>query len=59
MSAALYLADTSGLFRLLQVDLLISVTAERHRLTVLTDDRDFLTVAAVTGQPVRLVTGTS
>ena len=27
-------------------------------LTVLTDDRDFLTVAAVTGQPVRLVTGT-
>jgi predicted nucleic acid-binding protein len=41
------------------VDLLISVTAERHRLTVLTDDRDFLTVAAVTGQPVRLVTGTN
>jgi len=41
------------------VDLLISVAAERHRLTVLTDDRDFLTVAAVTGQPVRLVTGTS
>ena len=40
------------------VDLLISVTAERHRLTILTDDRDFLTVAAVTGQPVRLVTGT-
>jgi predicted nucleic acid-binding protein len=38
-------------------NLLISVTAERHRLTVLTDDRDFLTVAAVTGQPVRLVTG--
>jgi predicted nucleic acid-binding protein len=34
------------------VDLLISVTAERHRLTVLTE-------AAVTGQPVRLVTGTS
>jgi hypothetical protein len=25
-------------------------TAERHRLTVLTDDRGFLTVAAVTGQ---------
>ena len=41
------------------VDLLISVTAERHRLTVLTDDRDFLTVAAVTGQPVVLVTGAS
>lgn len=40
-------------------DLLISVTAERHRLTVLTDDRDFLTVAAVTGQPVRLVTSTN
>jgi hypothetical protein len=40
MSPALYLAGTSGLFRL-------------------TDDRHFLTVAAVTGQPVRLVTDTS
>jgi hypothetical protein len=36
--------------------LLIAATAERERLTVLCDDRDYLTVAAVTGQPVRLVT---
>jgi hypothetical protein len=38
------------------VDLLIAATAERERLTVLCDDRDFQTVAAVTGQMVRLVT---
>lgn len=38
------------------VDLLIAATAERERLTVLCDDRDFVTVASVTGQPVRLVT---
>lgn len=38
------------------VDLLIAATAERERLTVLCDDRDFQTVAAVTGQPVKLVT---
>jgi predicted nucleic acid-binding protein len=38
------------------VDLLIAATAERERLIVLCDDRDYLTVAAVTGQPVRLVT---
>jgi predicted nucleic acid-binding protein len=38
------------------VDLLIAATAERERLTVLCDDRDFVTVAAVTGQPVKLVT---
>lgn len=38
------------------VDLLVAATAERERLTVLTDDRDFETVAAVTGQPVRRVT---
>jgi hypothetical protein len=31
------------------IDLLISATAERRRLTALTDNRDFLTVAAVTG----------
>ena len=30
--------------------------AEREGLIVLCDDRDFLTVAAVTGQPVKLVT---
>jgi len=34
----------------------MAATAERHRLTVLCDDRDFETVAAVTGQPVKLVT---
>jgi predicted nucleic acid-binding protein len=38
------------------VDLLIAATAERERLTVLCDDRDYQTVAAVTGQPVKLVT---
>jgi predicted nucleic acid-binding protein len=38
------------------VDLLIAATAERERLTVLCDDRDFQTVAAVTGQPIKLVT---
>ena len=38
------------------VDLLIAATAERERLTVLCDDRDYLTVAAITGQPVKLVT---
>jgi predicted nucleic acid-binding protein len=38
------------------VDLLIAATAERHQLIVLTEDRDFETVAAVTGQPVRRVT---
>lgn len=40
------------------VDLVIAATAERERLTVLCDDRDFLTVSAVTGQPVRIVTET-
>ena len=38
------------------VDLLIAATAERAGLTVLSDDRDFMAVARVTGQPVRLVT---
>jgi len=38
------------------VDLLIAATAERERLTVLCDDRDFQTVAAVTGQLVKFVT---
>jgi predicted nucleic acid-binding protein len=38
------------------VALLIAATAERERLTVLCDDRDYQTVAAVTGQPVKLVT---
>jgi hypothetical protein len=39
------------------VDLLIAATAEHQRLTVLCDDRDYLAVAAVTGQPVRLISG--
>src|ERR1022692_4404956 len=38
------------------VDRLIAATAERERLTVLCDDRDYQTVATVTGQPVKLVT---
>jgi predicted nucleic acid-binding protein len=38
------------------VDLLIAATAEHERLIVLTDDRDFQTIAAVTGQPVKIVT---
>jgi predicted nucleic acid-binding protein len=37
------------------VDLLIAATAERAGLTLLRDDRDFDTVAAMTGQPVRRV----
>lgn len=40
------------------VDLLIAATAERERLTILCDDRDYLAVAAVTGQRVKLVTDT-
>ena len=38
------------------VDLLIAATAERQRLIVLCDDRDYQTVASVTGQPVKFVT---
>lgn len=38
------------------IDLLIAATAERQRLIVLCDDRDYQTVATVTGQPVKLVT---
>jgi len=38
------------------VDLLIAATAEHERLIVLCDDHDYQTVAAVTGQPVKLVT---
>lgn len=38
------------------VDLLIAATAERHQLIVLSEDRDFETVAAVIGQPVRRIT---
>jgi predicted nucleic acid-binding protein len=38
------------------IDLLVAATAEQERLTVLCDDHDYLTVARVTGQPVKLVT---
>jgi predicted nucleic acid-binding protein len=38
------------------VDLLIAATAEQHRLIVLSEDRDYETVSAVTGQPVRRIT---
>jgi predicted nucleic acid-binding protein len=38
------------------VDLAIAATAQRQRLILLCDDRDFEIVASVTGQPVRLVT---
>src|ERR1700733_13582159 len=41
------------------VDLLIAATAERERLTVLCDDRDFRAIARLTGQPVTLVTDVS
>jgi len=37
------------------VDLLIAATAERERLILLYDDKDFEVVASVTGQPVRRV----
>lgn len=37
------------------VDLLIAATAERERLILLCDDRDFEVVGSVTGQPVRRV----
>jgi predicted nucleic acid-binding protein len=36
-------------------DLLLAATAEHHRLTLLHYDRDFDTIAEVTGQPVRWV----
>lgn len=38
------------------IDLLIAATAERGRLIVLCDGRDFLAIARLTGQSVKLVT---
>jgi predicted nucleic acid-binding protein len=38
------------------VDLVLAATAERQRLILLCDNRDFEVVASVTGQPVRRVT---
>ncbi|EYT80939.1 MULTISPECIES: PIN domain nuclease [unclassified Streptomyces] len=37
------------------VDLLVAVTAQQHKLTVLHEDSDFETIARVTGQPVRRI----
>lgn len=37
------------------VDLLIAATAEFERLTLLTEDRDFIHISAVTGQRVELL----
>ncbi|WP_028811011.1 PIN domain nuclease [Streptomyces flavidovirens] len=37
------------------VDLLVSVTAAHHKLTVLHQDNDFDTIARITGQPVRRI----
>jgi predicted nucleic acid-binding protein len=39
-----------------EADLLIAATAERHQLIVLAEGRDFETIAAVTGQPLRRIT---
>jgi predicted nucleic acid-binding protein len=52
------LTDTGGHRSAGPVDLLVAATAERERLIVLCGDHDFQTIAAVTGQPVRLVTET-
>jgi predicted nucleic acid-binding protein len=38
------------------VDLIVAVTAERHGLTVLHDDRDYEAISRVTGLPVQRVT---
>jgi predicted nucleic acid-binding protein len=37
------------------VDLLVAATAERERLILLCDDKDFEVVASVTGQPVQRI----
>ncbi|WP_234318193.1 hypothetical protein [Streptomyces sp. NRRL S-244] len=37
------------------VDLLVAVTAQHHKLTVLHQDADFETIARITGQPVRRI----
>jgi predicted nucleic acid-binding protein len=38
------------------VDVIIAATALGQRITILCDDHDFQNIAAVTGQPVKLVT---
>nr|WP_206440873.1 hypothetical protein [Streptomyces scabichelini] len=37
------------------VDLLVAVTAQHHKLTVLHQDSDFETMTRATGQPVRRI----
>jgi predicted nucleic acid-binding protein len=50
------LTETGGHRSAAPIDLLVAATAEQEQLTLLCDDRDFATVAAVTGQSVRLLT---
>jgi len=50
------LTETGGHRSAGAVDLLIAATAEHERLIVLTDDHDFRAIAAITGQPVKIVT---
>ena len=50
------LTETGGHRSAGPIDLLVAATAEQEQLTLLCDDRDFATVAAVTGQSVRLLT---
>jgi predicted nucleic acid-binding protein len=64
-----FLADTSAIARKMQdlfgdrsqhngpsvVDLLVAVTADRSRLTVLHDDHDFPVISRVVGVPVQPV----
>jgi hypothetical protein len=55
-----FLADTSAIGSqhgsASAVDLIVAVTAERHGLTVLHDDRDYEAISRVTGLPVQRVT---
>jgi hypothetical protein len=51
-----HLTETGAHRSACPVDLLVAATAERERLIVLCDDRDFRAVAAATGQPIRFVT---
>jgi predicted nucleic acid-binding protein len=49
------LADRSRHQSASPVDLLVAVTAARHKLTVLHADKDFDAIARITGQPVRRI----
>jgi predicted nucleic acid-binding protein len=50
------LAETSQHRGASVVDLVVAVTAQHHRLTVLHDDRDYEAISRVTGLPVQRVT---